>query len=248
MKKKKASVSVILPTYNEADNIVPLITDILSVLSHYPLSLIVVDDHSPDHTQTRVQRAIRKNKWKKVRVIVRMKNRGLTNSIREGIEHATGDIIVWMDCDFSHPPTLLPKLVGSVEKGYDLAVGSRFIPFGKQKTAGMRGRDSMTAVFLSTLLNKMLRFLFHTDFHDYTSGFIAVRQGVVRALPLRGNYGEYFIDFMVRAIAQKYSVLEIPYVSPSRRFGESKTGTSITAFLLHGMRYGETVCRLVLNK
>ena len=245
MKKNKSSVSVILPTYNEAENIVPLVRDVLSALGGYATDIIVVDDHSPDGTGDCVRQAIRNFRWKSVRVLGRTRDRGLTNSIRDGIQQATGDIVVWMDCDFSHPPSLLPLLVQGVEQGYDAAVGSRFIHSGKQKSVEKHSSDSKTAVFLSTMFNSVLSHCFHFDFHDYTSGFIAVRRDALLNIPLRGVYGEYFIDFMVRFFRKGYRVLEIPYVSPPRRFGLSKTASSIPGLAVYGIRYLRTVISLI---
>lgn len=239
---------MILPTYNEADNIVPLIADILRYLSTRAPEVLVVDDQSPDGTADRVRGAIRKNHWKTVRILVRTKDRGLTNSIRDGIRNTNGSVVVWMDCDFSHPPSLLPQLIAPAEYGYDAAVGSRFVSGGMQKNTGSDKGDSVLVLWLSTVLNRILGFLFRFDFHDYTSGYIAVKRSVLSQIPPRGDYGEYFIDFMVRFFSKGYRVVEIPYHAPPRRFGVSKTGTTIPVLFRHGIRYVWTVCRIGIEQ
>jgi len=248
MKKSTTSVSVILPTYNEAENIVPLIREIISALRDFKTDILVVDDNSPDATSDRVRYAILTYRWRTVRVLTRSQNRGLVNSIRDGIKNSKGDIVLWMDCDFSMPPALLPSLVLHVTHGYDAAVGSRFALFGKQKVVNKSKGDSGVAVGLSTILNKSLRYLFRFDFHDYTSGFIAVRRDVLLQIPLRGDYGEYFIDFMARFFFKGYKAIEIPYQCAPRRYGTSKTGANIVVLTTHGMRYIWAVCRIIIEK
>jgi dolichol-phosphate mannosyltransferase len=98
--------------------------------------------------------------------------------------------------------------------------------------------------FLSTALNWSVRFLLQASFSDYTSGFIAVRRPVLEALPLRGDYGEYFVDFIFRALRRKYKVCELPYFAMPRRSGESKTGTTLRQYLRRGRKYIWTVLRL----
>jgi dolichol-phosphate mannosyltransferase len=239
------SVSVILPTYNESGNIVPLLIALQKGLQEYKADFLVADDNSPDGTSDTVLVAKKKYTWKNVAVLTRTHDRGLTNSIRDGISCTTGDIVVWMDCDFSHPPEIVPLLVAEVAKGYDAAVASRFAPLGKQKVKGHG--DSQTAIGLSTALNVLLKILFRFDFHDYTSGFIAIRRTVLLKIPLRGDYGEYFIDLMCRFFFAGYRAKEIPFTSGSRLYGESKTGSDIGTLVHHGKDYFGTVLRIVME-
>jgi len=209
--------------------------------------ILVIDDASPDGTAQIVRDAIAGNHWKNVSVLERKIDRGLTNSIRDGIASTTGEIVVWMDCDFSHPPELVPVLVSEVCGGKDACVASRFAPHGKQKTAGGMHGDSTTAIGLSTALNMFLKILFRFDFHDYTSGFIAIRRNVLETLPLRGDYGEYFIDLMCRFFFAGHTVSEIPFESPPRRSGQSKTGSDPITLLRHGASYFATVFRVIVE-
>ena len=231
-------VSVVLPTYNEAGNIVPLCKAIHAAISQSH-EIIVVDDNSPDGTSKLVQELIVSGTLPELRLETRLTDRGLTKSIRRGIELAKGDVVVWMDCDFSMPPEIIPQLIANVEQGADACVGSRFIKGGSTKTAG--GNESMLAIFLSHFLNIITRLLLTRKFHDYTSGFIAVRKSVLDAVPLRGDYGEYFMDFIYRVILKGYRVIEIPYVCVPRRAGESKTAAQMWRF---GKNYLITLMRL----
>ena len=119
-------VSVILPTYNEAGNIVALVQQILKVMPNgIDPDVIVVDDNSPDQTFSIVQEAFASNPL--VRVLLRTQDRGLAKSIRYGIENAQGDYVLVMDTDFTHDPTEIPKML-HVAQVYDIVSGSRFCP------------------------------------------------------------------------------------------------------------------------
>lgn len=202
---KHSSVTVILPTFNEKENVIPLIG---AIKKYTPsnTTILVVDDNSPDGTAKKVQSFIRSNQSKGVKLIVRTTHRGLTNSLNAGISKATSDIVVWMDCDFSHPPEVIPKLLSEINTGVDVVVAGRIQNRG-----------------LSLCINSIAMFLFGSDITDYTTGFLAIKTSVVHRIPLRGDYGEYCIDLLVRAKRLGYTLKEIPYVSPRRKFGTSKT-------------------------
>jgi len=94
--------------------------------------ILVIDDNSPDGTAELVSNYCKENSI--VRLIIRKNERGLCTAVQRGIDEATGDIIVWMDCDLSMPPEKIPELVDKViNKGYDAAVGSRYVKGGKDR-------------------------------------------------------------------------------------------------------------------
>jgi dolichol-phosphate mannosyltransferase len=227
-------VSVVLPTYNEAENIRPLVEEILK-RSPQETEVIVVDDDSPDRTWERVEALVREDP--RVRLIRRVGNRGLTSALQEGIQAAGGDCILWMDCDFSQPPEKIPELLEALEDN-DVVLGSRYVPGGEEKGHSRLGSwlSRMICLFSSRMLDRSVK--------DYTSGFVAGRREVLRAIPLRGDYGEYCIDFLYRALKKGYRVREIPYACVPRRSGESKTATSLSGYLKRGGKYVATVLRL----
>jgi len=234
-------VSIILPTLNEKDNIILLIDAIESTLKERPIEIIVVDDNSPDGTWQVVKE--RSQNDPRVFLIHRINRTGLTSALLEGIEQSTGEIIVWMDVDFSMPPEKIPELVAEVERGTDIAVGSRFVKGGQDN----RGSQYRFQMFLSRFISWLTSLLLSPKFRDYTSGFIAVRREVVKELGLRGDYGEYFIDFMYRAIVKGYTFKEIPYICIPRVYGESKTATTISGYFKRGWKYLWTILRVRLN-
>jgi len=225
--------SVILPTYNERENIEPLIGEIFSLLGQ-AAEIIVVDDNSPDGTWQKVEEI--KPVYPGLRLLRRTKNRGLVASLKEGLEASEGEIIVWLDADGSMPAAKIPELIQAVEKGYDLVAGSRFIPQGGVELI-TGSADSITGFFLSWLLNRWCQLLLGTWFHDYTSGFVAMRKSVLKTLSLKGDYGEYFIALVYEAHRQGYRLLEIPYINRPRWSGQSKTGLNFRDYLRRGWKY-----------
>lgn len=237
------SVSLVMPTYNEAGNVADLMQAAVAQVRRTGVSdieVIVVDDDSPDRTwQIAAQAEIT---GVAVRVLRRMENHGLTPSLNDGIAAATKDVIVWFDCDFSQPPECIPQLLVKLREGYDVAVNSRYLPGGGENRSG---DGSGLHLFLSRCLNHALRYLLDPSFTDYTSGFIAVRAEVLRDLRLRGDYGEYFIDFIYRVLLNKhFRVVELPYVMQPRRSGVSKTGTNLLHYLRRGRKYIATIMAL----
>ena len=235
-----------MPTYNEAGNVSGLITESVAYVRQTGverIEVIVVDDDSPDSTwmvatETKCPDA-------DVRVIRRMKDHGLTSSLREGVAAARNDVIIWFDCDYSQPPECIPQLLFMLNQGFDVVVNSRYVLGGGENRTGKGGNQQL---FLSKWLNRTLRHLLNASFYDYTSGFAAVRRDVFEDIRLTGDYGEYFIDFVYRVLKSKrYRVCELPYIMQPRRYGESKTGTNLFQYLRRGGKYLLTVLRLKLG-
>jgi dolichol-phosphate mannosyltransferase len=237
-------VCTVLPTYNEAENIGPLIEGILAS-AITPHLVLVVDDNSPDGTSTVVETLIAQRTPDPARQVVllrRVGEKGLTSAIQRGIDEAIqthkAAIVTWMDCDLSMPPSDVPKLVQAVLAGADLAVGSRWIAGGADVAHGAMART------LSWIINGFAILLVGNQVHDYTSGFIAARAEVLTKIRLRGDYGEYCIDLLGRALRSGYQLREVPYVCVPRSTGESKTGVNLWDYLVKGRKYVHTVWRL----
>lgn len=241
-------VSIILPTYNEAENIIDLINAISKQVK-YKKEIIVVDDNSPDGTSDLVKKYIAKRKNLNLQLETRYRNRGLANSIKKGIQLAKGDTLVWMDCDFSMPPKAITKLLNKIETGSDISVGSRFVKGGGFRIQNSKGqKDSPAAIILSRVMNFSIQVLLGNNFKDYTSGFIAIKKEVLKKVKLRGDYGEYFIDLIFKAKAYKFRVTELGYVCVPREKGESKTGQNLLQFLKRGTKYILLTFQLLFEK
>jgi len=237
-------VSVILPTYNERDNIGPLIQEVLKY-TPADTEVIVVDDNSPDETW-RVVEEMQKS-LPNLTLDRRMDKRGLASALRDGIAASKGGIIVWSDCDFSMPPARIADLLAAIAGGLDVAVGSRYVKGGGvQIVTG--SNDTLLAYLMSVTLNRFIRGILDRDFGDYTSGFIAFRRRVLDKLILHGDYGEYFIDFIYRARKLGYKVGEVPYMCVERRTGMGKTGQKFGDFIRKGWKYVWLTLKLRFTK
>jgi dolichol-phosphate mannosyltransferase len=237
-------VSVILPTLNEGGHIQELIREIVKQLVETEIQeyeLIVVDDDSPDRTWE-IASETSGIDLSHLIIIRRLKDHGLTASIKEGINRSQYPVIIWMDCDFSHPPEKIPQMLYMIDQGFDVVVNSRFVIGGGEDRVGKGGPLQL---FLSHVLNWSVRFLLTPSFSDYTSGFVSVRSPVLKVIELRGDYGEYFIDFIYRVIkSREFRVCEIPFIGLPRRSGESKTGTTISQYIKRGWKYIWTAIRV----
>jgi dolichol-phosphate mannosyltransferase len=242
----KNKISIILPTYNERENIIPLIERIIKAVPEEK-EILVIDDNSPDGTAELVSHRYKENAL--VRLIIRKNERGLCSAVQRGINEAAGDIIVWMDCDLSMPPEKIPELTGKIiNESYDVAVGSRYVPGGKDR----RTDSGKFILFFHTALSRIIvtftSLLLCKSFKDWTSGFIAVKSEVIKKIPLNGDYGEFFIEMMFRMLKKGYKVVEVPYELIPRQRGESKTATNIFGFFVRGVKYIKCVLRLRFSK
>jgi len=239
------SVSIIMPTYNEAGNVADLIKESVRFVKEFgvaAIEVIVVDDDSPDQTWRVAEECGCRDA--EVRVLRRRHDHGLTASLNEGIAAAHNEIIVWLDCDFSQPPDRIPQMLFMIDQGYDVVVNSRYVLGGGEARSGKGGALQL---YLSRRLNGVLRFLLDSSFYDYTSGFVAARREVFNDRRLVGDYGEYFIDFIYRILRDgRYRVCELPYIMQPRRSGESKTGSNLFQFLKRGRKYLGTILKLRL--
>ena len=211
------TVSVILPTYNEAKNIVLLIDEIEKHLTEagIPYELVVVDDNSPDGTAQVVEE--RRKSDPHIQLHVRMAEKGLATAIKHGILHSNGEIIVVMDTDFNHDPKVLPQMVKFLEY-YDIIIGSRFVTGG--------GMEDQARYYLSLLYNMLLRVVLRTQVQDNLSGFFSMRREKLMHMDLdyifRG-YGEWFMRLLYLAWREAYNMLEVPVFYVLRRHGQSKS-------------------------
>ena len=230
------AVSVILPTYNEVENIKEMIERINRVLGGN-VEIIVVDDDSPDRTWAAVEGMQMKN----VRLIRRIGERGLASAIARGIAESAGEIVAWMDCDLSMPPETLPLLVRALSDA-DIAVASRYAPGGKDLRPLLR-------TLTSQVINSLSRIFLRIPVRDCDSGFIAAKKHIFNVVPLStSGYGEYCIDLLCRAAKHGFTIREIPYTFTDRTRGTSKTTQSLLSFCFLGLRYLLCVLKLRFAK
>lgn len=228
-------ISIILPTYNEKENITNLISNLVDTLEGNDYELIVVDDDSPDMTWKIVEDL----KIAKVKVIRRIGKRGIASAIDEGIQAAQGDYIGWMDCDLSMPPIRLLSMKRGLDDGFDIVVGSRYVKRGKDTRPFIRR-------FTSRLFNTYARLILGGTVKDYDSGFILLKKEVFSKVSFPGyGYGEYFVELMYKC--KGFKILELPYTLVDRKLGKSKTAGNIFQLLRYGFQYGTKVIELRLG-
>jgi dolichol-phosphate mannosyltransferase len=222
--KRNQEISVIIPTYNEAGNIVQLVTQILKVVRTHDLQIeiIIVDDNSPDKTGVL---ALNKFKGeKRVKVYIRKKNRGLATAILYGIKKSSGDYILGMDADFNHNPKDIPRLVSRLKRN-DLVVGSRFIEGG--------GMDDKLRYHFTYVFNLFLKKILHFPTTDNLSGFSIIERDKLYKLPLdfiyRG-FGEYHLRLVYIAKINGLRISEVPVFYHKRFSGKSKSNLIILFF------------------
>jgi dolichol-phosphate mannosyltransferase len=208
-------ISVILPTYNERENVENLVHAILEIPAFhgFQLEVIIVDDNSPDGTGEIADRLAKE--FLSVKVVHRPAKMGLGSAIKVGSNFASYDRVVVMDADFSHPPSELPKLVSKLDQA-DIVVGSRYVKNGRMNAPYYR-------VLASKFINYCIRWLAGLKVRDCTGGFHAMRKRVLEELDVRGRGGEYDIELLIKAQRKGYSILEVPFVYGYRTHGASKT-------------------------
>ncbi len=229
------AISVILPTYNERETIVPLIGEILSAVPE--ADVVVVDDDSPDQTWATIEQAFASDA--RVRVLRRIGRRGLPSALADGITQAKGETVVWLDADGSMPATAIPMLLAGLTEA-EVAVGSRYAPGGHD------ARTSRLRVGTSWLINAFAASFLGREVRDYTSGFIAAQRVVLDRVPLRTHYayGDYCIDFLYRAVQAGVRIREIPYRCGERQGGETKTAPDLRRFVTLGLAYLVSILKL----
>lgn len=230
-----AQVSILVPTYNESQNIVGLLR---SVAEHLPKNLrvetIVIDDNSPDGTGRIVEdyiRNVQRAANHAIGIVHRRAREGLGSAILKGLQHSTGSSIVVLDSDFSHPPSLIPKLIEAIRHPHcDIAVASRYVEGGAVRGWPLRRK------VLSRVATRIAKTGLGVEQDDPMSGFFAFKKSVVAGLKLDGLGYKMLLEILVKA--RGASVREIPYTFTDRRAGSSKLGAGTV------LDYGRSVWRL----
>lgn len=207
---------VMIPTYNEKENIKDLINDILSL--NDDISVVVVDDNSPDGTSQLVESTFGDNP--RVELICRKNDKGRGTAGIVGFQHAVkkgADYIIEMDSDYSHHPRYIPELLKEI-KDYDVVIGSRNI-----KGAREVGR-SVFREFITWFANFYIRMIMGINVKDCTSGYRCFRRQVLESIGLEKmvSTGPSIVEEVLYAChKKKYRIKEIPIVFEDRTRGDS---------------------------
>lgn len=218
---------VIIPAYNEAKNIPSLLKQIFFLGLN--LSVLIVDDNSPDGTSEEVKK--QQSKYPHLYLLKRSGKRGLASAYIEGFKYALEkgyEIIIQMDADLSHSPSCIPNMLRLLIT-YDLVIGSRYIEKGGVSNW------TFTRLLLSRLANVFSKILLHIPINDLTSGFKCMRKTVLEDIdfPTITPKGYVFqIEMVYRAFLKGFKIVEYPIIFKERKDGISKvtTGIAIEAF------------------
>ncbi len=213
--------TICLPTYNEQENLEPM----LRALEPLGVNVLVIDDNSPDGTGKIADRLAAELDF--VSVLHREQKEGLGPAYLAGFERALADgaeYVIEMDCDFSHKPADVPRLLAACEDGADLALGSRYVPGGGTENWGLTRR----AISLGGSM--YARLLLGVRFHDLTGGFKCYRRAVLEHIDLAAitSKGYAFqIEGTYRTVRAGFTVVEVPITFVDRTAGESKMSRTI---------------------
>jgi dolichol-phosphate mannosyltransferase len=217
---------VCLPTYNERENLEPMVRALGSVLDTATDRLLVIDDGSPDGTGELADRLARELPW--VSILHRKRKEGIGPAYVAGFRQALGEgaeLVLEMDCDFSHDPADVPRLVAAAENS-DLVLGSRYVEGGGTENWGLLRR------FVSRAGCLYAQVLLGVGVRDLTGGFKCFRREALEAIDLEAvsarGYG-FQIETTYRVLRAGLRVQEIPIRFTERRVGDSKMSGSIVA-------------------
>lgn len=226
---------VIIPTYNEKENIEAIIRAVFSLKEHR-FDILVIDDGSPDGTAEIVDRLIASEFGDRLDIIKRSGKLGLGTAYITGFKWALGhkySYIFEMDADFSHAPSDLPRLYNAcANEGADVAVGSRYV-------SGVNVVNwPMSRVLMSYFASMYVRAITGVNIHDTTAGFVCWRRKVLETVDLDSiRFKGYAFQIEMKFTAYKlgFKIAEVPVVFVNRRLGTSKMNSSIFGEAVFGV-------------
>ena len=242
VKPSKAKLSIIVPTYNESQNIVRMLDSIAETLSPYKGSeIIVVDDNSPDGTAEMAKshaKIISTKKKIRIEIISRNGKFGLSSAIIKGVQHASGDFLVIMDGDFSHPPQVIPSIIQALQdSNYDIVIASRYVKGGSIIGWPFKRR------LISKGATKIAQYGLGIDVKDPVSGFFAFRRDIIKGLKFDAIGYKMLLEILVKTKGAR--IKEIPYTFTNRRIGASKLDANVMFDYLRAVlrlyRYGKSI-------
>jgi dolichol-phosphate mannosyltransferase len=217
-------IAIILPTYNEAENLPNLVSALFSL--PLDLSVLVVDDHSPDGTGA-IADVLSKQHPGRLHVLHRSGKLGLRSAYMEGFQKAFelgANAVVQMDADFSHEPAVLPEMARRIVS-HDVVIGSRYVKGGSLDDRWPAWRKA-----LSAFGNFYARTILSSPLHDMTTGFRMWRREALQSMPLdriRSSGYIFLVEMAYVAYLMGFRIAEVPIHFADRRWGKSKMSPKI---------------------
>lgn len=233
-------IVIVIPTYNEAGNVVPLtraLEKIASRVKSSEIHLLFVDDNSPDGTRKVIEKLCQSKRF--IHLLNNKRKGGLGHAYKKGFLYAIAklqaDYLFQFDADLQHDENIIPPMIKALDDGADLVLGSRYMPGGAIPKNWPPHRK-----FLSIVGNLFIRFVMgNFRVRDWTTGYRGIKASVVsNILPLMGNSAfngyTYQIGFLVKSLQKGYTVAEVPFHFRDRTEGSSKLGPE---YIFNTMRY-----------
>lgn len=213
------NIFIVIPTYNEINNIKKLISILLKLDSK--INIVVVDDNSPDGTGGVVDN-LKKKYFKRLTIIHRTGKLGLGSAYKTGfkhvLKHKNASLIISMDADFSHNPKYIIEFVKKINQGYDVVVGSRYIRGGGVSWA-------MHRILISKCANLFANSILNLGVHDVTGAFRCYKREVIESIPFNNIKSEGFSflqEILFYCKKNKFKMGEVPIFFLDRKKGKSK--------------------------
>lgn len=210
-------LSVVIPAYNEAQNIGPCIAELRETLvdGHgLACEIIVVDDNSRDDTAEVVRRL--QAEMPELRLIRRTPPRGFGRAVRSGLDAVTGDVVVIYMADLSDDPQDVVTYYRKIEEGYDCVYGSRFVP------GGVVEKYPRVKLIVNRIVNRCIQLLFWTRCNDLTNAFKAYRTSVIRDCgPYQASHFNITLELSLSALIRRYCIAQVPIRWYGRSWGAS---------------------------
>lgn len=215
MLKTPLRLSIVVPTFNESDNVVELLQRIEQTLGPDGWETIFVDDDSPDATAATVRALAQTDA--RVRCLQRIGRRGLSSACIEGMLASSAPVIAVMDADLQHDERVLPQMLAQIEAGADVAIGSRYVP------GGSTGEWNETRKSMSLLATRLSHLVLKQPVSDPMSGYFMLRRDVLEASvhQLSGMGFKILLDLLA-SLKTPPRVAEVPYQFRDRLHGQSK--------------------------
>jgi dolichol-phosphate mannosyltransferase len=206
-------ISIVVPTYNESENIGNLLQAVSKILESYDYEIIIVDDNSPDGTAAIVRKIISGDN--RIRLVVRSGKLGLGSAILEGFSMAGGNYLLMIDADLSHRPEDIKRLIDR-RKEADIIIGSRYIKGGRTICWPMKRK------LISSVAIVLVKLFFNLSVKDPVSGFALYKKETIERLNGKLRPMGYKLLFEVLVRSPGITVIEIPITFINRKTGRSK--------------------------
>ena len=217
-------ISIVIPTFNEVKNIIPLLKNLISLINDFEYEIIIVDDDSPDGTAEEINKYMKLNQ--KIKLITRLGRSGLSSAIKEGLIFAQGEYLLVLDGDGQHDPSFILDMIKEIKNSEsDLVIGSRFL--SSSNLEGLSNKRSLG----SKIANKVARFSLPSNYSsitDYLSGCFCLNKETTRMFIRRIEINGFKFLYELLSLSKgKLFVKEVPLIFRERKYGVSKLDLAI---------------------